>query len=528
MGRSLQEDTHQWLVPIAPELVVSVEPEGVPIIHAVAPRVAMWIGETAAHLIGRSLSETFEEIIPGLAMVVEEVWKSGRPVRDYRLAFTDHAGMERTVLLQATLRPVAMGQTPELVVLRLEELPAGEELPQRRSKVRVFHGMVSCSPALLKVFRKIEMYGPTDAPVLITGETGTGKELAARAIHASSRRGQKPFIAVNCSALSRELLESELFGHERGAFTGAVSTHKGRFERAHGGTLFLDEIGEMPLMAQAKLLRVLEEGQIERVGGERPVTIDIRLIAATNVPLELAVQSREFRLDLFHRLAVLRVHMPPLSERLEDIPALAEHFLALFNEKYGRRVRRFTPEALSVLQNYFWPGNVRELRNVLERVYVETTTDVIGRKALDEWVQERTQVFPGAWNLDMRHASRAMRPALITPYHEQPRARPLLPDFQQGSAPIDVEPAAVQDLDNAMYGTLPQQYSQPQSRPKDLARQRIIQAYQRSHGNITQAARLLGVHKATLYRHMKALGLSRAALEAEQKSVDHREKARVG
>ena len=217
----------------------------------------------------------------------------------------------------------------------------------------------------------------------------------------------------------------------------------------NGGTLFLDEIGELPLTAQAKLLRVLEEGEIERVGGERPIAIDIRLIAATNVSLELAVQAREFRLDLFHRLAVLRIHIPPLSERLEDIPALAEHFLALFNEKYHRQVRRFTPEALSVLQNYFWPGNVRELRNVLERVYVETTADVIGRKAFDEWMQERTQVFPGAWNLDLRQASRAMRPALITPYHGRQDARPLLPDFQQGIAPIDVEPSAVEPFDHA-------------------------------------------------------------------------------
>jgi sigma-54 specific flagellar transcriptional regulator A len=283
--------------------------------------------------------------------------------------------------------------------------------------------------------------------------------------------------------------------------------------------LFLDEIGELPLTAQAKLLRVLEEGEIERVGGERPIAVDIRLIAATNVPLELAVQAREFRLDLFHRLAVLRIHMPPLSERLEDIPALAEHFLALFNEKYHRQVRRFTPEALSILQNYFWPGNVRELRNVLERVYVETTADVIGGKAFDEWMQERTQVFPGAWNLDTRQASRAMRPALITPFHGQQRARPLLPDFQQGSAPIDVESSAVQSLDHALYRTPPQQYSQPQNRPRDLTRERIARAYQRSHGNITQAARFLGVHKATLYRHMKALGLTRADLEAPYESV---------
>ena len=195
-------------------------------------------------------------------------------------------------------------------------------------------GFIGHSPALLQVFRKIEIYGPTDAPVVITGETGTGKELAARALHAHSQRHRRPFVAVNCAALSEELLESELFGHEKGAFTSAVRAHRGRFERAHEGTLFLDEIGEMPLRLQAKLLRVIEEGVIERVGGEREVTVDVRLMSATNVPLEIAVQSRTFRLDLYHRLDVLRVHMPPLRERLDDIPLLADHFLQLLNEKY--------------------------------------------------------------------------------------------------------------------------------------------------------------------------------------------------
>ena len=514
MVRNTHEDTHQWLVPISPEILVSVEHGRPPIINDISPRVAIWAGETASHLIGRPLPEVFGELIPGLVEVVDEVWKSGRPVRDYRLTFTDHEAVERTILLQASLRPAALDKGQGLVALRLEELSPREAPQQLSSKAHVFHGMVSRSPILLKVFRKIEIYGPTDAPVLITGETGTGKELVAGAIHTCSRRRQKPFVAVNCSALSKELLESELFGHERGAFTGAISAHKGRFERAHGGTLFLDEIGEMPLRAQAKLLRVIEEGQIERVGGERAVTIDVRLIAATNVPLELAVQARKFRLDLFHRLAVLRIHVPPLSERLEDIPVLAEQFLALFNEKYHRQVRKFTPEALSLLQNYFWPGNVRELRNVLERVYVETATDVIGAKAFDEWRQERTQVFPGAWNLDTRQVSRAMRSALITPYHGQARTRPLLPDFHAVPSPIDIEPSAVQYLENATDHVRPQQYGQSQNRPKELTRECIARAYQRTAGNITQAARSLGVHKATLYRWMKALGLTRADLES--------------
>jgi sigma-54 specific flagellar transcriptional regulator A len=524
MGHKTQEDTHQWLVPISPEILVTVEHGRPPIINDLSPQVAMWAGEAASHLIGRPLLEVFGELIPGLVEVVDEVWKSGLPVRDYRLTFTDHGAVERTILLQASLRHAALGKGQRLVALRLEELPSGEAPQMLPAKAHVFHGMVSRSSVLLKMFRKIEIYGPTDAPVLITGETGTGKELVARAIHTCSRRRQKPFITVNCAALSKELLESELFGHERGAFTGAVSAHKGRFERAHGGTLFLDEIGEMPLMAQAKLLRVIEEGQIERVGGERPVAIDVRLIAATNVPLELAVQAREFRLDLFHRVAVLRIHVPPLNERLEDIPVLAEHFLALFNEKYHRQVRKFTPEALALLQNYFWPGNIRELRNVLERVYVETAADVIGGKAFDEWRQERTQVFPGAWNLDTRQVSRAMRSALITPYHGQARAQPLLPDFRDEPTPIDVEPSAVQYLENAVDHTRQQQYSQPQNRPKELTRERIARAYQRTAGNITQAARSLGVHKATLYRWMKALGLTRADLESQYEFTARHEK----
>jgi sigma-54 specific flagellar transcriptional regulator A len=412
------------------------------------------------------------------------------------------------------------------VALRLEELLAREEPQLLPPKIRAFHGMVSRSPVLLKVFGKIEMYGPTDAPVLITGETGTGKELAAHAVHDCSRRRQQPFIAVNCSALSKELLESELFGHERGAFTGAVSSHKGRFERANGGTLFLDEIGEMPLTAQAKLLRVIEEGEIERVGGERPVPIDIRLIAATNVPLELAVQAREFRLDLFHRLAVLRIHMPPLSERLEDLPALVEHFLAHFNEKYHRQVRRFTPDALAVLQNYFWPGNVRELRNVLERVFVETTADVIGRRAFDEWIHERTQVFPGAWNLATRQTSRALRPALITPYAGFRRPPPLLPDSCRASEPIDVESSAVPSSGDEISDFIPQPPGQPWKRLQKLTRERIAQAYRQTAGNVTQAARALGVHKATLYRRLKALGLTRTDLDTLAKTAEHLDERR--
>jgi transcriptional regulator with GAF, ATPase, and Fis domain len=319
---------------------------------------------------------------------------------------------------------------------------------------------------------------------------------------------------VNCAALSEELLETELFGHERGAFTSAVRSHRGRFERAHMGTLFLDEIGELPLRLQAKLLRVLEAGVIERVGGEREVTVDVRLISATNVPLEQAVQARTFRLDLYLRLEVLRIHMPPLRERAKDIPLLAAHFLEQLNAKYQRQIQGLTPEAMALLQTYHWPGNIRELRNVLERVVVETTADVIGRRAFDEWVQERSRFYPGHWDVDARETARSARPTIITPYPAASQASPLL------SSPIhDMESTT-----NGVWRLSGQSDIASFSRqePIDVTPHELAQpvtpeclawAYQQAGGNITRAARLLGVHKATFYRHMKALGLTREALE---------------
>jgi sigma-54 specific flagellar transcriptional regulator A len=365
------------------------------------------------------------------------------------------------------------------------------------------------------MLRKIEIYGPTDAPVLITGETGTGKELVARALHEWSQRHLKPFVAVNCAALSEELLESELFGHEKGAFTSAVRAHRGRFERAHNGTLFLDEIGDMPIRLQVKLLRVLEEGVIERVGGEREIPVDVRLEAATNVPLELAVQAGTFRVDLYHRLAVLRIHMPPLRQRSEDLPLLVAHFLDLLNQKYHRHVRRLTPDALALLADYAWPGNIRELRNVLERVYVETVGDVIGRKAFDEWVEERVQFSPGAWNVEARQTALAERPVLIPPYPGTYRLVPArLPAGPDTQPTIEIAPTAFTYLDSQTQRRPVSQEITPQHVPQELSQERLMQAYRRAAGNLTKAARLLGVHRATLYRRMQALGLTRADLAA--------------
>ena len=515
MTLHLPHATSQLPVPLTPELLLAIHPDKGPIILDIAPRLAAWTGHPVAELVGRPFDEVFHAVIPGLSVVVEEVLRSGMPVHDYRLTFTDHDGVQRTIALQAGLRPGIPGQQYRLVALRLEELSQEAGAAEDGKESRKWPGLLGHAPAFVRVLHKIELYGPTDAPVLITGETGTGKELVARALHECSRRRQKPFVAVNCAALSEELLESELFGHEKGAFTSAVRSHRGRFERAHGGTLLLDEIGDMPVRLQVKLLRVIEEGVVERVGGEREMPVDVRLEATTNVPLELAVQTGTFRPDLYHRLAVLRIHMPPLRQRSEDLPILAAHFLDLLNQKYHRHIRRLTPDAMALLVDYEWPGNIRELRNVLERVYVETVGDVIGRKAFDEWIEERSQFSPGAWNVEARQASLAERPALITPYPGAYRVVPArLPAGPDTPPTIEVAPTAFTYLDSRTQTRPEPRDITPPPVPEELTPERLAQAYRRAAGNLTRAARLLGVHRATLYRRMQALGLTRDDLAA--------------
>jgi sigma-54 specific flagellar transcriptional regulator A len=235
------------------------------------------------------------------------------------------------------------------------------------------------SDAMADVYRIIAKVAPADSTVLINGETGTGKGLAARVIHANSRRGQKPFIAINCGAIPENLLESELFGHVRGAFTGATANKTGKFESADGGTLFLDEIGDMSPDLQVKVLRVIEEGEFEPVGGNQTTRVDVRILAATHRDLEARVAAGLFREDLFYRLYVIPLELPPLRRRTGDIPILAEHFLNQFNAKCGTNVTGFTPEAFTLLAAYRWPGNIRELRNLVERLVVlqqEGTVDV--------------------------------------------------------------------------------------------------------------------------------------------------------
>ena len=245
--------------------------------------------------------------------------------------------------------------------VRLREAVAASAAPQ---------DLVGQSPPMQRVHQAIETVGPTEATVLITGESGTGKELVARAIHATSPRRYNPMVAIHCGALTETLLESELFGHEKGAFTGAQYRRKGKFEIAEGGTVFLDEIGDISLKTQTDLLRVLQEREITRVGGNRPIPVDFRCVAATNRVLEALIDEGSFRPDLFYRLNVFRIEMPSLRERREDIPLLAGHFLAKFSQSMNRKITRISPGAMRLLQDYHWPGNVRELENAVERAMV--------------------------------------------------------------------------------------------------------------------------------------------------------------
>jgi two-component system nitrogen regulation response regulator NtrX len=269
----------------------------------------------------------------------------------------------------------------ESVVLRvrhaLDQRRLQEENRTLRSKVERQFELIGTSPAMQKLRAMINAAGPTNARVLIGGENGTGKELVARAIHQASPRAQKPFVAVNCAAIPETLIESELLGHEKGAFTGASTQKRGQFEQADGGTLFLDEIGDMSLNTQAKVLRVLQEQEFTRVGGTKLIKVDVRVIAASNKDLLAEIKKGNFREDLYYRLNVVPIEVPPLRERKEDIPLLITHFIKTYAEEQKVKPKAITPEALMALEQYQWPGNVRELRNLVERLMIMVPTNTI-------------------------------------------------------------------------------------------------------------------------------------------------------
>jgi two-component system nitrogen regulation response regulator NtrX len=284
-----------------------------------------------------------------------------------------------------------------LVTLRnaLAHLDLHEENTRLRDAVRSKFEIVGTSYAIRAVIEKIERVGKTPARVLITGENGTGKELVARAIHRQSTRAQAPLVEVNCAAIPSELIESELFGHMKGSFTGAVADRAGKFEQAHGGTLFLDEIGDMSLAAQAKVLRVLQDGVVTRIGGSKPIQVDVRVLAATNKDVEAEIAAGRFREDLFYRLNVVPIHVPPLRERREDIPLLVGHFISQLAGPGGLAPRAMSDDAVTRLTQLEWPGNVRELRNTIERLLILSSGPRITAEDVDRLVGRRADASEG-------------------------------------------------------------------------------------------------------------------------------------
>jgi DNA-binding NtrC family response regulator len=379
-------------------------------------------------------------------------------------------------------KPIARDRL--LVALRnaLKQQAMLEELQALRAEVGRYD-MVGSGPAMQRIFSLIQRTAPSEGRVLITGENGTGKELIARALHQNSKRKNGPFVKLNCAAVPHELIESELFGHEKGAFTGAVSVRRGKFELAHEGTLFLDEIGDMPQAMQTKLLRVLQEGELERVGGAETLKVNVRVIAATNKNLEKEIEAGRFREDLYYRINVVQIHSPPLRERREDLPALIDAFLKEACTKNGRRPLSLSPEALAVMSAYDYPGNVRELRNLVERLAILCEGPVVtGPEAAELLPRGRGAVPPPA-------------PADAS----APRPPPL---------PV---PTAVPSAAAPTSGFRPRVDRTFREQVEDAEREIILFTLAHTQDNVTEAARLLDLERGHFYKKMKALGLRRGA-----------------
>jgi transcriptional regulator with GAF, ATPase, and Fis domain len=394
--------------------------------------------------------ETFREAESLLTPMVHSVLAVPLEVQDkllgalYLDASSKPARFDSELLQLVT----ALGNVAALAIENARHLERlGDENRRLQEEINIQHSMVGESQRMRAVYQFVSRVATRESTVLIQGESGTGKELVARAIHSNSGRKDRPFVAINCAAIVDTLLESELFGHEKGAFTGAVAQKKGKLETAEGGTVFLDEIGELAAPLQAKLLRVLQEREFERVGGTRPIKLDIRLIAATNVDLNDASRTGKFRQDLYYRLNVVSIEVPPLRDRAEDIPLLAAYFTARYSEKVNRRVAGISPKARACLLRYPWPGNVRELENAIERAVVLGSTELILPEDLPDSILEET----------------ASADEPVTALHDGIRE----------------------------------------------AKKKIIeQAIEQANGNYTEAAGLLGVHPNHLFRLIRTLKLT--------------------
>jgi nitrogen regulation protein NR(I) len=347
-----------------------------------------------------------------------------------------------------------------------------------RADARARSAIIGESPQMQEVFKIIDKVADTPSTVLLTGESGTGKELVATALHGASGRRDKPFIKINCAAIPATLLESELFGYERGAFTGAVTSKPGRFELADGGTLFLDEIGEIPVEMQVKLLRALQESEFERVGGIKTTRVDVRLVAATNRDLQQEIEAGRFRKDLYYRLAVVPIMLPALRERRSDVPMLARHFLEKYNRKLNKRIEGIAEDAMALLQSYPWPGNIRELENLMERVLLFADGPLITVRDLPEPVRQGSALPPAGAPSPALHATET-------------------PGAGEGGLKDIIRMKAA-----------------------ELERDLIAKALEETGGNVTRAAKLLQISRKSLQTKMKEFGLRDSAPEGRDDGAD--------
>jgi two-component system, NtrC family, nitrogen regulation response regulator NtrX len=426
--------------------------------------------ENAARALDLAKSRSFDLVLSDVVMpgrdglaLLEDLKNSGVAAPVVMMSGQAHVEMAVRATRLGALDFLEKPISTERLLLTVENALRLKRLESENSELRQKvgrHTIVWSGPRMQQVMAQIERVAVSETRVCILGETGTGKELAARTLHEKSSRRNGPFITLNCAAVPAELIESELFGHEKGSFTGASARRTGKFEQAHHGTLFLDEIGDMPLAMQAKLLRVLEEGEVERIGGDRPMAVDARVIVATHQDLESQVREGKFRQDLFHRVYVFPLHMPPLRERKEEIPLLVEHLARQVCAQNGWKPASFADGAISALQQYHWPGNVRELRNVVERLLLLAAN--------------------GAVDCDCVK--------LALPQIAQPAVAASISAQRSGSAQDSGAPLAV--------------------RVGQFERETILAELERQHHHITNTAKALGLERSHLYKKCQALGIS--------------------
>ena len=431
--------------------------------------------ETGEACLDRALRKSFDVIVldiwlPGMDGLATLTKLREREVDAQVVVISGHGNIESAVraikmgAFDFVEKPLSLEKTVLVVRNAIRQRLLEAENRDLRARVDRRLKMVGDSEAMVQLREQVAMAAPTNGRVLVFGENGTGKELVARSIHGLSRRHQGPFIEVNCAAIPEDLIESELFGHVRGSFTGAVTDRRGKFEASDGGTIFLDEIGDMSLKTQAKVLRVLQEQVVEPVGSTQRVRVDVRVIAATNKDLPAAIKTGQFREDLYFRLNVIPIFVPPLRARQTDIALLAEYFMASFAHEYGRRRKSFEEAALGLLRRYSWPGNVRELRNLIERLVIMVPGDTITATDL----------------------------AFLD--HE--------PEATAETGPIDGTPLL------------------PLHEARDrFEREYILRALSQQRGNMSRTADVLGVERSNLYRKMRAFGIAPGKRAEEESSL---------